>query len=231
MDMHARTPAVALLALCILSTLGAGTISGTVRARGPTDATADGAGGGYGSRRFKFVEPIDYDKLTDFFVFIDQSVAEATPPAPPARAYMVRQRDASFVPHVIAVPAGTTVEFPNEDEIYHNVFSMSDSTPFDLGLYKRGEQAKSMRFDQPGRVDVFCSIHTKMSCIVLVVPSRFVARADERGRWAIDGIPAGTYRLKAWHERIPARVIDITVPADGEAKADFVLGFGNPPKP
>jgi len=205
--------------------LGAGTITGTVRARGAQDAPADGSGGGYGSRRYKFVERINYDELTDFFVYIDQPV-EGPAATPPARAVMVRQRDATFIPRILAVPAGTTVEFPNEDEIFHNVFSMSESTPFDLGLYKRGEAAKQVRFTQPGRVDVFCSIHTNMSCIVLVTPSRFVTRADERGRWTLSGVPAGTYRLKAWHERMPARVVEISVPAEGEVKVDIVLGFG-----
>lgn len=223
----ARFLLLGMMAACAGPALTAGTLTGTVRARGADDA-ASVESGSYGSRRFKFVERINYDELTDFFVYIDQPVPDPAPPTAPARATIIRQRDATFVPRILAVPVGTTVEFPNEDEIFHNVFSMSDATPFDLGLYKRGEQAKHVRFDQIGRVDVFCSIHKSMSCIVLVVPSRYVARADERGRWSIAGVPAGTYRVKAWHERMPGRALEVIVPAEGEARADFVLGFGTP---
>ena len=85
-------------------------------------------------------------------------------------------------------------------------------------------------FDKAGRVDVFCSIHANMNCIVLVVENPFFAVTDEAGRYAITNIPAGTYKLKAWHERLPSQIQEITVPEQGEKKMNFTLGIKNLPK-
>jgi plastocyanin len=211
----------------------AGTITGTVRAQGaelPADAGAS-SGGNYGSRRYKFLEKVDYEQMSDFIVYIDQPAPAGSAPATPPPLAVIRQRDGAFVPHVTPVAVGTTVEWPNDDEIYHNVFSMSDKTPFDLGLYKNGDAAKRVTFDQPGRVDVFCSIHTKMSCIVLVVPNRWFARADAGGRFTIRDVPAGTWKLRAGHDRLPSQVKEIVVPAEGSAEADFILGISGLPRP
>jgi plastocyanin len=211
----------------------AGTITGVVRAQGaelPADAGGS-SGGNYGSRRYKFLEKVDYEQMSDFIVYIDQPAPAGSAPAAPPPLAVIRQRDGAFVPHVTPVAVGTTVEWPNDDEIYHNVFSMSDKTPFDLGLYKNGDAAKRVTFDQPGRVDVFCSIHTKMSCIVLVVPNRWFARADAGGRFTIRDVPAGTWKLRAWHDRLPSQVKEISVSADGSVEADFTLGISGLPKP
>jgi len=203
-----------------------GTISGTVRAQGPEEQTGQAGGGGaYAGRRYKFVEKIDYDALTDFVVYIDQLVA---PPPGPAPASVV-QKDATFEPHVLPVVVGTTVRWPNEDDIFHNVFSMTETQDFNLGFYKR-EKVPELRFDRLGRVDIFCAIHTNMHCIILVLPNPFFAVADARRRFVIKNVPAGTYRLKAWHERMPSQVKEITVTATGESKTDFVLGFAEIPK-
>jgi len=160
-------------------------------------------------------------------VSIDRVAQPASATAPP-RA-VVAQRDGQFLPHVLPVVVGTDVEWANFDDIFHNVFSISDACGFDLGLYKRGEAAKTVRFDVPGRVDVFCSIHTKMSCVVLVLPNPWFARSDDRGRYIIKDVPAGTYRLKAWHERLPAQIKEVVVPEVGEVRIDFTLGLGQKP--
>ena len=125
---------------------------------------------------------------------------------------------------------GTLVEWPNQDSIFHNVFSMSDTKQFDLGLYKGSPTNKCVVFDKPGRVDVFCSIHENMHCIVLVLENPYFASTDENGNYKISGVPPGTYKLKAWHERLPADAKEITVPADGGVKADFTLGIKNLPQ-
>ncbi|MDB6126502.1 MAG: hypothetical protein JWM35_398, partial [Verrucomicrobia bacterium] len=92
------------------------------------------------------------------------------------------------------------------------------------------ERVPEVLFDHVGRVDVFCSIHTRMHCVILVVPNPFFTTADAKGRFVIQNVPAGTYHLRAWHERLPSQVQDVTVPAEGEVKVDFKLGLGELPK-
>jgi hypothetical protein len=125
---------------------------------------------------------------------------------------------------------GTKVLWPNKDEIFHNVFSMSDTMPFDLGLYTKDEKPKVLTFDKVGRVDVYCSIHSKMHCIILVLPCRFFAKTDARGRYSIENVPPGTYKLTAWQELVPPRSQQITVPAAGGVAVNFILGFADLPK-
>lgn len=205
----------------------AGSLVGQVQARGPDEAAAGGAA--YQSRRLRFLEKIDYSELRDFVVHVTE-VTVATDAAKPPRA-TVTQKDGAFVPRILPVVAGTVVEWPNADEIYHNVFSMSETTPFDLGLYKRGEDAKSLLFAKTGRIDVFCSIHSQMSCVVLVLPNPWFAVTDDRGRYVIRNIPPGTYQIRAWHERLPPQIQTVVIPAEGEVRADFTLGLGGQPKP
>jgi len=141
----------------------------------------------------------------------------------------ITQKGAMFSPHILPVVAGTTVEWPNNDEIFHNVFSISDAKQFDLGLYKHPE-IKRVTFDKPGRIDVFCSIHAAMNCVILVLPTPHFAGTDDKGRYSITNMPPGTYKLRAWHERLPSQVKEITVPDNGEVKVDFTLGITNLPK-
>jgi hypothetical protein len=109
------------------------------------------------------------------------------------------------------------------------VFSFSDPKQFDLGLYKSGD-SKSVTFDKPGRVDVFCSIHSTMNCILLVMENPFFAKADDKGQYAITNVPAGSYKLKAWHERLPMQEKAITVPEQGDVRVDFTMGITGLPK-
>lgn len=211
----------------------AGTITGTVRAEGKTGKDGDAACGAYDSRKFKFAERVNYSELHAFVVYIEGPVGEkSVPPSQPVQIITtkkVSQKGATFSPHVLPVVVGTTVEWPNYDDILHNVFSMSESKPFDLELYK-APTVKRVTFDKPGRVDVFCSIHSQMNCVVLVLPNQFFASTDDQGRYKIAEVPPGTYKLKAWYERLPAEVKEITVPEAGEARMDFSLGVKNLPK-
>jgi len=218
-----------LLALSLLPA-SAGTITGTVKAQSAAPAPTGGGGGdAYASRRYKFVERVDYDQLHDFVVYVDQPIPGATFTPPPTPA-VIRQKDAQFVPHVLPILIGTTVEWPNLDDIYHNVFCMAETKPFDLGLYNADHPPKNMVFDKAGQADVFCSIHTKMHCIVLVLTNPYFALADDKGRFVIKDVPAGTYQLRAWHERVPGKTETVTVPADGEVQVDFTLGLATLPK-
>jgi plastocyanin len=204
-----------------------GTIVGTVRAQGKDGADQDSAGGEYQSHQFKFADRMDYADMHDFVVYVDQPLAEKVTP-PTNSLQMVVQKNASFTPHILPLLVGTRVDWPNRDDIYHNAFSMSDAKQFDLGMYK--DQTKSLTFDKPGRVDVFCSIHKDMHCVILVLENPYFASTDNQGRYKITNVPAGTYKLRAWHERMPSQLKDVTVPADGEVKMDFTLGITGLPQ-
>ncbi|HTI72802.1 MAG TPA: carboxypeptidase regulatory-like domain-containing protein [Candidatus Limnocylindria bacterium] len=188
---------------------------------------ADAAGGDadkYASRKLKFAERVDYSQIHDFIVYIDQPPREK--PAPPKEeVQVVTQKDATFKPHVLPVLVGTTVAWPNDDDILHNVFSISAAKEFDLDLYKK-PVVKRVTFDKPGRVDVFCSIHKDMHCIIQVLENPQFVTTDSRGRYTLTNVPAGSWRLKAWHDRMPSVTREVTVPASGEVKVDLTLGFG-----
>jgi plastocyanin len=113
----------------------------------------------------------------------------------------LRQRDERFSPHVLPILTGTTVEFPNDDDVFHNVFSLSSAKTFDLGRYARGS-SRSVNFPTAGVVQVFCHIHADMNGIVLVLDNPYFVVPDSSGRFVLDGIPPGAYQLVAWHERV-----------------------------
>jgi plastocyanin len=134
------------------------------------------------------------------------------------------QRNEAFVPHVLAIVAGTTVDFPNNDTTYHNVFSLSSTRSFDLGRYAAG-RSKAVRFDRPGIVRVFCDIHSHMSAFILVFAHRHFAVTDDEGRYRIENVPPGTYTVMAWNESAPSASRRVVVPdAGGDVEANFALG-------
>ena len=223
---HVQILVLLLFASCF-GVCDAGTIVGKVKAEGKAEAQQDISSGKYESRKWKFVERLNYGEFKDFVVYIDQPIPGSLPPTEPLQ--VIIQKNAVFVPHILPVMVGTTVEWPNHDDIFHNVFSMSEPKSFDLGLYKSNE-TKRVTFDKPGRVDVFCSIHTKMNCIVLVLQSPFFSVTDEKGFYKISNVPPGRYKLTGWHERMPLVTKEIEVPATGEVKADLTLTISGLPK-
>ena len=229
---RAQTLAIILFAVSS-GTLFAGDITGMVHAepKAGTEAT-DGTGdSSYASRKYKFVPRVDYTAMHDFVVSIE-GINYTNSPATNVVAVTttrVAQQSATFSPHVLPILAGTTVEWPNYDGIYHNVFSDSDLAKFDLGLYRGDPPDKHVRFDHAGRVDVFCSIHENMHCIVLVMPNPYFATTDTSGHYTISNVPPGTYMLKAWHERMPADEKEIIVPTNGVIHADFTMTIKNLP--
>jgi hypothetical protein len=122
------------------------------------------------------------------------------------------QQDTMFAPAALAVQVGTTVEFPNRDPFFHNVFSYSKAKRFDLGRYPRGE-SKSVRFDQSGTVKIYCEVHKSMRALVVVVPSPFHAVVDGHGRFSIDAVPPGRYELVVVDSDRGTRTADVTVRA------------------
>lgn len=143
-------------------------------------------------------------------------------PGPTARPRAVLdQRNLQFIPHVLAVPAGTRVEMPNSDRVFHNVFSFHDGKRFDLGLYPVGT-TKVVTFDRPGLSRIFCNIHPNMAAYVLAVDSAHVAVSDRDGRFSMAGVPPGTYTWRAWRpgnhaatgtiDVEPGRLMEVTWP-------------------
>jgi plastocyanin len=226
---------VLLILICgsVCLTAAAGTITGTVRAESVAGADDNSsAGGAYASHKYKFAQQVDYPAMHDFVVFLEGKISTNSAPSTNVTQVFttrIAQHGALFSPHVLPVMAGTTIEWPNDDQIFHNVFSMSDAKQFNLGLYKGNPPEKRVTFDKPGRVDVFCSIHANMHCVVLVLENPYFASTDGDGRFVIKDVPAGIYKIKAWHERLPADEQEITVPAAGEVKADFTLTVKNLP--
>lgn len=127
-------------------------------------------------------------------VYVAGSAGSAAPSA--SRAEMVQQ-DTAFSPAAVFVPVGGTVDFPNADPFFHNVFSYSSSKRFDLGRYPQG-QAKSVSFEEPGVVSVLCEVHDKMRGVILVTENRYHAVVAEDGSYRIDGLPAGEHRVVFW---------------------------------
>jgi plastocyanin len=107
------------------------------------------------------------------------------------------QRNLNFSPHVLVVRVGTTVEFPNNDRVFHNVFSFREGKIFDLGMYPVGA-VKFVTFDRPGLSRIFCNIHPGMAAYVMAVDSPYFAVADQSGAFTIAGVPAGRYQYEAW---------------------------------
>jgi hypothetical protein len=122
-------------------------------------------------------------------------------PAIPARQplYRLVQKDKMFTPHLLVVPTGTQVEFPNQDPFFHNVFSLFNGKRFDLGLYESGT-SRSVRFDREGVSYIFCNIHPEMGAVVLALNTPYYGISGENGVVALHNVPAGSYRLNVWSE-------------------------------
>ena len=133
------------------------------------------------------------------------------PPPRLSGRFTLRQKNKTFQPRVLGVPVGSTIEFPNDDRIFHNVFSLSGPQPFDLGLYRSG-QSPARTFARAGTYRVFCNIHPQMSAVIVVVPTPHVAVADRDGRFVLD-LPAGRYRLTAESERASPASIELSADA------------------
>jgi plastocyanin len=163
----------------------------------------------------------DVPDLRRSVVYLESAPSLAFPDSEPQRATM-DQRNETFVPHVLAITVGTTVDFPNSDNTYHNVFSLRGPR-FDLGRYAAG-RSKSVRFDRPGIVRVFCEIHSHMSAFILVFNHRYFAVTSADGRYQIARVPPGRYTLVAWNEGTIRESRAIVIPDDGGAvEADFAL--------
>jgi plastocyanin len=134
----------------------------------------------------------------------------------------IAQKDEQFAPHLVAVTAGSSVAFPNEDPFFHNVFSLSRGAGFNLGRYPSGA-SRSKTFTRPGIVKVFCEIHSHMSAVIRVFDHGWFTVPNEDGTYAIDNVPPGNHTLVAWHERIGERRDRVTIRSGTATQNDFTL--------
>ncbi len=135
---------------------------------------------------------------------------------------MISQSGIQFQPRVLAVGVGQTVQFPNEDDVAHNVFSLSKSKKFKLGIYPKGD-SRDVSFEKPGVIDLFCSIHRHMHAVIVVAPSNYFAQSKLGEQFEIPSIPAGTYTVKVWNSKHKTSSYEVTVPESGNAELNITL--------
>jgi len=160
---------------------------------------------------------------SDAVVYVDQVPAKAEAELAAAVATecpRLAQKDQAFVPRVLAIATGTTVEFPNLDPIYHNVFSLSPVQRFDLGKYPNGS-SRQVTFAKSGLVKVYCDIHSNMEAFVFILPHHGFARPSSSGEFALPDLPKGRYVLHAWHPDLGEQTKTVDVPADGSVVANL----------
>jgi plastocyanin len=145
----------------------------------------------------------------------------SSPTLPASSRPRLVQKNKSFEPHVLVVPVGSVVEFPNRDPFFHNVFSLFEGKRFDLGLYEAGS-TRDVVFDKPGISYIFCNIHSEMSAVVIAVSSPYYGISDTRGRVSIPHVPPGRYTLRIWYEEtLPEELNNLTreVSISGDASS------------
>lgn len=193
-----------------------GRIEGVIRLTIPQRAALPS--GAYAARTV--TRPVPRPGTTaDVVVFLRDVPAGG--PLPATKTTMV-QRDESFEPRVVAITLGSSVEFPNADPFFHNVFSLSSGSSFDLGRYKRGD-TRTRLFTHPGLVKVYCHVHSQMSASILVLDNGYFTRPSLNGAFSLDDVPAGTFRVSAWQERLGETVTSVTVKPGQTAHVEFNL--------
>lgn len=204
-----------ILLTVLAGTAQAGRIEGTVRLAGQTTTRATISP--YAGRLGGDVERTSPPAATPEEIAVHLGIAGdvAPPPAedPSPPTPEMRQVSIRFDPRVLAIPVGTTVAFPNMDPVFHNVFSYSPTRRFDLGRYGQGK-SRSVTFDEPGLVKVFCDVHAEMSAYILIVDSPWVTQPDAGGNFAIEDVPPGVHRMTLWHPDRGERTVEIEVGDD-----------------
>jgi len=193
-------------------------IRGTLSTRVPVDSAAPSQepGTNLSPARGSVVDAVIYVEELDL-----KRGSRLAGGAPSTRLEMKGQ---TLRPRILVVPVGTTVEFPNQDSLFHNVFSVSPARPFDLGRYGRGK-SKRVTFDKPGLVNVYCNLHPNMASYILVVPNRAFARPDSSGRFALPALPKGRYAVNVWHPDFPTVRREVTV--TGGESSELVVTLGS----
>jgi plastocyanin len=199
-----------------------GTIEGHVHIETASSRRLASAGA-YPSRIVTIAAERNAAELANVIVFVN---AKPTSSAPMRAA--IRQSDEEFVPHVVAVTAGSSVDFPNEDLVFHNVFSLSRAGTFDLGRYPKGH-SKTRVFTKAGLIKVFCHLHSQMSAVIRVFDHPYFTSPDSGGNFSIPDVPAGDYEVVAWHERVGEVTLTTSVGAGRASTLSFSLPLTDQP--
>jgi plastocyanin len=168
------------------------------------------------------------EEIRNVVLYLESPAIDSSELAPPAESLQMVQKNESFLPHILPIVKGSTVVFPNSDPIYHNVFSLSKPASFDLGRYPRGA-SRSVRFDEPGVVKVFCHIHSDMSGVILVLDNPYFTTPDAEGSFRFPELPTGTYTVTAWHERARPIRREVLIRAGHETTMDFAIPLEDAP--
>ena len=194
-----------------------GTITGHVRlatkVRAPLPASV------YSSRSIGRHDAPATPEIQNVVVYLKDAVFHGTLPVTKVELH---QQNEAFVPHVVAITKGSTVEFPNDDPFFHNVFSLSSAAAFNLGRYPRG-QSRPWKFTKAGLVKVFCDIHSHMSASILVLDHPYFTIPGVDGNYEIRSVPPGQYTIVGWHERVGERSTSVRVDAGRAATIDLTV--------
>jgi plastocyanin len=159
---------------------------------------------------------------SDVVVYLEDDPTLPATPRPPHSRSELSQSGMAFVPRVLPIMVKESVDFPNRDPFYHNVFSYSATKRFDLGRYAEGGNG-TVTFPNPGEVRVFCDIHSDMNAVILVLPNRFFVQPNSSGRFGLSDVPAGKHRLTAWHPDMPGKTIDVEVSKESPVELEISL--------
>lgn len=157
-------------------------------------------------------------KLPEVVIFIEK--IEGAKFNPPIKPVVLDQKDMTFIPHILPILVGSTVEFPNSDVIRHSVFSPSNLKKFDFGTYSSGTK-KTLVFDKVGVIPLLCHVHPEMSAFIIVLETPYFSVSDQNGNYMIANLPAGKYKIKTWHEWAKPKEQNITI----SDKQDLILNF------
>ncbi len=142
--------------------------------------------------------------------------------SPPKKHATMVQKNQKYIPRVLPVVKGTTVDFPNKDTVFHNAFSLTPNATFDLGTYGPGKNPNA-NFAAAGNVDIFCNMHEQMRGIILVLDHPYFDLTSKKGKFEIKDVPAGTYKIRAWVNPDKSKEMEVIVAASGTVTVDFGL--------
>jgi hypothetical protein len=198
-----------------------GTVAGTVALVEPPPRALPDLGRYARRRAVPPPKPSRTDGVGDVVVYLVPDRPTGGPAG--GAAPRVVQRERTIVPFLTVAYVGQQVEFPNRDDVFHNLFSLSEPNRFDLGRYAPGE-TRTHTFERAGAVRLFCDIHSEMAGVILVLDTPYHTRPDAAGGFRIEDVPAGRYTAVAWHDRAGADTVRVVVEAGATARADFSLG-------